>query len=85
MLYCDITKQTVTKMIYESSKDYGTGLVTLVYDEDTPSDLDITDYVKGNYGFTPGSVSIDPPSPVTRDGYVNPGIIKCHRTNNYFD
>lgn len=49
-------------MIYESSKDYGTGRVLILYSEEPPTVNEIQDYVKINYGITDGNIDIEKPS-----------------------
>ena len=56
--------------IYESSKDYGTGQVLILWDEDKPSDEEFLEYAKNKHGIT-GTLEVDDPS-VFR-GMVNPG------------
>ena len=67
-------KQGVAEGIYDSSKDYGTNEVTIIFDGDIPSKEEIIQYCKKNYGFIPSSIDIDPPNNFR--GMINPGTIK---------
>lgn len=49
-------------MIYESSKDYGTGRVLILWGEEPPTVGEIEDYVKTNYGMVGAEVRIDKPT-----------------------
>lgn len=61
-------------MIYESSKDYGTGVISMHFDGDSPSLPEIDDYLVANYGTgICGDVEIEMPS--TFRGFKNPGIV----------
>jgi hypothetical protein len=61
-------------MIYESSKDYGTGEVTLLFDNRTPSYTEISEHVEENYSMTSFSYMIE--EPTEYNGLVNPGIVR---------
>lgn len=62
-------------MIYESSKDYGTGMITMHFDEDSPTLTEIDDYLTENYNIgVTGTVEVEQPSMF--HGYFNPGVIK---------
>lgn len=61
-------------MIYESSKDYGTGTILLLFDGDSPSQTEIDEYLTRNYGIgVTGAVDVEPPS-VFR-GFKNLGTV----------
>lgn len=61
-------------MIYQSSKDYVTGVITMHFDEDTPSQYEIDEYLLENYGIGIGGVvEVEPPSAFL--GFQNPGVI----------
>ena len=49
-------------MIYESSKDYGTGRVLILWGEEPPTVAEIESYVKANYGIVGGKIHIDKPT-----------------------
>jgi hypothetical protein len=59
-------------MIYESSREYGTMVITLLFDGDPPSKEEIDNYTRENYGET-GEAFITPPSRYY--GMDNPGVI----------
>lgn len=59
-------------MIYESSKDYGTGIITLIFDDYIPTRTEINAYTTENFGIT-GKFEITPPSTFRR--MENPGAI----------
>ena len=64
-------------MIYESSKDYGTGVISMHFDGDTPTQTEIDQYLTENYGIgISGTVEIEYPS--TFRGLQNPGVITVH-------
>ena len=63
-------------MIYDSSRNYLDGWVTLVFDGVDPTLFEIVAYCQRNYGFTPKSVDIESPCEGF-GGYPNPGIVKC--------
>lgn len=56
--------------IYESSKDYGTGVVLILWDGDKPSDEEFLDHARAEYG-TDGTLEIDYPTEFR--GMTNPG------------
>ena len=56
--------------IYESSKDYGTGVVMILWDGDKPSDEEFLDHARNEYG-TDGTLAIDFPTEFR--GMTNPG------------
>lgn len=62
-------------MITDSSKNYLDNTLTLVFDGDTPSDADIREYCKKNYGAGVLEYYIDPPNEGF-GGFPNPGIVK---------
>ena len=62
-------------MITGSSRDYGTGIVTIVYDQSEPSPDQVHDYCVDNYGFPPDEYTVD--APTEYRGLSNPGIITC--------
>jgi len=64
-------------MIYESTKDYLTGKVLLIYDGEEPTLEEIHDYCQRNYGFTPDSIDINQPDE-GYGGHPNPGRVYCH-------
>ncbi len=47
--------------ICESSKDYGTGGVLMLWDGERPSNVEFLEYAKKNYGVT-GKLSVTSPS-----------------------
>lgn len=59
-------------MIYESSKDYGTGIVTILFDNEIPTRTEINAHTRRHYGMT-GKFEIVPPSNFR--GTENPGVI----------
>lgn len=69
-------------MIYDSSKNYLDGWVTIVYDDVDPTPEEINTYCEQNYGFTPGSFYIDSPNQ-GYGGFSNPGIVKCHPVKDF--
>ena len=71
-------------MIYDSSRNYLEGWVTLVFDGVTPTEAEITAYCQRNYGFTPKSICIDEPCDGF-GGFPNPGIIKCSEREGQFE
>jgi len=61
-------------MIYESSRDHGTGTITLLFDGDRPSLSEIDEYLSNNYGMgVCGLVEVDQPN--TFRGMLNPGTV----------
>jgi hypothetical protein len=70
-------------MIYDSSKNYLDGWVTLVFDGTDPTLGEVVDYVTKNYGFTTNSVAIESPCEGF-GGFPNPGIAKAHPLKGYF-
>jgi hypothetical protein len=71
-------------VIYDSHRDYITGVVTATYEGDEPSRDEINHFCQRYYSFTPGSVVVVPPQPAP-PGYVNDGWIQCHRKEGYFN
>ena len=59
--------------IYSSSKDYATGVITMLWDGDRPSHDEFLDYAKENYGVT-GNLDIE--DPTMFKGLRNPGTAK---------
>ena len=57
----------------ESSKDYFTGDVTLLYTGDTPSEQEQQEYLRTNYSGTYTLADHSPPS--VYNGLENPGIL----------
>ena len=70
-------------MIYDSSKDYMTEKVLLIYDGTAPTDDEIISYCVKNYGFTPLSIVVEPENPGPF-GYTNPGTVFCHPREGFF-
>jgi len=70
-------------MIYDSSKDYITEKVLLIYDGVAPTDAEICNYCETNYGFKPQSIVVEPENPGPF-GYTNPGTVYCHPRAGYF-
>lgn len=64
-------------MIYDSSKDYLTGRVLLIFDGSEPSREEIDEYCQRNYGFTPHTVDINQPD-TGYGGHPNPGRVRCY-------
>ena len=61
-------------MIYESSKDYGTGVISMHFDGESPTLPEIDEYLSENYGTgICGEVEIEMPS--TFRGQQNPGVV----------
>jgi len=56
--------------IYESSKDYGTGVVLILWDGDRPSDDEFLEYAMASYGTT-GTLEVYEPTDFR--GMTNPG------------
>lgn len=56
--------------IYESSKDYATGEVLMLWDGDRPSNEEFIEYAKENHGVA-GKLVIE--DPTTFKGFQNPG------------
>lgn len=56
--------------IYESSKDYGTGQVLILWDGDKPSDDEFVEHAKNEYG-TIGKLTVEEPTMFR--GMSNPG------------
>lgn len=70
-------------MIYDSSKNYLDGWVTLVFDGADPTLFEVVEYCQINYGFTPKSIDIESPCEGF-GGYPNPGIVKCSELPGVF-
>ncbi|MCL4722891.1 MAG: hypothetical protein KJZ90_01250 [Rhodocyclaceae bacterium] len=64
--------------IYESSKDYGTGVVLILWDGDKPSDEEFLKYARDKYGVD-GALCVEPPTEF--HGMTNPGTATV--TPNY--
>lgn len=60
-------------MITESTMDYGTGIVTILFDGDRPSYDAVREYCNKNYGFKPFGFTVAMPSEYK--GMVNPGVV----------
>lgn len=60
--------------IYESSKDYCTGVVLMFWDGDKPSDNEFFDHAKNEYGTAAGTLKIDYPTDFR--GTRNPGTAR---------
>ena len=58
-------------MITDSSKDYSTGVVTILWDNDRPTDEEFLSYVFGYYGDT-GTLEITGVPNIFK-GFYNPG------------
>lgn len=58
--------------IYGSSIDYGTGVVTIVWDGKRPSDQEFIDHARLQYGITQYALSVEEPDNFR--GFQNPGI-----------
>ena len=75
-------------MIYESTKDYSSGRVILVYDGADPSIEEIHSYCQRNYGFIPSSVVVNDQADADTDwsimGIEEPGIIYCYPSTKQF-
>jgi len=56
--------------IYESSKDYGTGQVLILWDGDKPSNEEFMKYARTEYGVT-GALEVE--EPTSFRGMTNPG------------
>ena len=64
-------------MILESTMDYGTGIVTILFDGDRPGYDAVREYCDKNYGFKPVGFSVTMPSEYR--GLVNPGVVTTSR------
>ena len=64
-------------MIIESTMDYGTGVVTIVYDNCEPTAHAVNSHCEHNYGFVPTEYTVDAPNDYK--GLLNPGIITCRK------
>lgn len=64
----------VSDIFLETSMDYSTKTVTLVFPDNgyDPTEEDVREYVKRNYGFVPTKIEIS--LPYTYKGMENPGI-----------
>ena len=56
--------------IYDSSKDYGTGQVLILWDGDKPSNDEFLEHAMNEYGVT-GTLEVE--EPTVFQGMVNPG------------
>lgn len=56
--------------IFESSKDYGTGTVLILWDGDKPSDDEFIEHARDMYGVT-GILMVE--DPTIHKGGANPG------------
>lgn len=63
-------------MITESTRDYLSGIVFLMFESSVPSSDEINDYCKTNYGFVPARSELDMPAEFR--GYTNPGWVRCY-------
>ena len=64
-------------MMYESSKDYISGSITILFDGETPTESEILDFVKDNYAFTgTPQIEIEPENEFR--GLTNPAVIKVY-------
>jgi len=63
-------------MIYESSKDYLTGRVLLIFDGNAPTAEEVHQYCSKNYGFVPSQIDVELPDE-GYGGHPNPGRIRC--------
>lgn len=61
--------------IYDSSKDYGTNEVTVLWDGDRPTLKEFHDYVGDNYGML-GKLKIEVEMPSECKGFKNPGVAR---------
>lgn len=61
-------------MIYDSSKNYYTGVITMIFDGDPPSMTEVDEYLIDNYGIgVTGTVDVE--LPYLFRGLFNPGSI----------
>jgi hypothetical protein len=70
-------------MIYDSSKNYLDGWVTLIFDGNDPTLFEVVEYVQKNYGFIPKRDDIESPCEGF-GGFPNPGIVKAHPLEGRF-
>lgn len=68
--------------IYESSKDYGTGQVLMLWDGDKPSNEEFLEYSKIWYGVT-GTLEVE--EPTVFQGMVNTGTAVVTPKNSVQD
>lgn len=68
-------------MIYEASKDYGTGAITMIGDGNTP-ERDAWDYVRDHYGMHPGDGSLEHTPESEYCGMKNPEVWTFIRANS---
>ncbi len=61
-------------MIYDSSRDYGTGSILILFDGADPTEHEIRDYVRRNYSSNCFEIEIESES--SHNGYRNPGTIR---------
>ena len=64
-------------MITESSMDYGTGIVTMLFEGERPSYDAVREYCDKNYGFKPFGFTSTMPNEYK--GLLNPGTITCSK------
>jgi hypothetical protein len=61
-------------VITDSSKDYFTGKILMIYDGDIPSYEEVNQYCFDNYGFRPNfDYTVEPPNEYR--GYINHGTV----------
>jgi len=66
-------------MITESSKDYVTGNVLMLWDGEVPTYEEVNQYCFDNYGFRPNfNYEVDAPNDFM--GYINPGTVVAFNT-----
>ena len=70
-------------MITDSSKDYLSGKVFIIFDGEEPTTEVVISYCEKNYGFTPKSIFIEPEHEGPF-GMTNPGTAICHPNEGYF-
>ena len=63
-------------MITESSRNYLSGIVFLMFETSEPSPAEITEYCEAHYGFVPARTDLDMPTEF--HGYTNPGWVRCY-------
>ena len=64
-------------MILESSMDYGTGIVTMLFEGERPSYDAVREYCDKNYGFKPFGFTVTMPGEYK--GLMNPGVVTTSR------
>jgi len=58
--------------IYESHREYGTGLLLILWDGDKPSDEEFLDHAREQYGMD-GTLTLEIDYPTEFRGMSNPG------------